>query len=76
MYYLESDDRDLLKKLLANSTCSVCGGKLEALYDPTKHLPYLQCTTDLRHEGIAKENREPRELNTVTRRKLNGKRAT
>ncbi len=52
-YYLQTDDRKLLKQLLATHVCSVCGGKLQALYDPDKHLPYLVCYDLPEHEGIS-----------------------
>ncbi len=68
-YYLETDDRTLLRKLLQTNGCSVCSGKLEAYWDVVKKLPYLQCHDHPEHEGIAKEYREPRELNIPTRRK-------
>jgi len=68
-YYLEEDDRDLLSKLLHTNRCAECGGELETFYDLDKHLPYLQCQVNDNHEGIAKEYREPRELNIPTRRK-------
>lgn len=67
-YYLETDDRELLKKLRLTNVCAECGGELEALYDIKKHLPYLQCKSNPDHEGIAKEYREPGELNIPTRR--------
>lgn len=66
MYYLTSDDRKLLEKLRRNQVCAECGGQLEAFYDLEKRLPYLQCKTNAQHEGIAKEYREPRELNIPT----------
>ena len=57
-YYLETDDRELVKKLLRQNTCSECGSRLDAFYDIKKHLPYLQCKEKAEHEGIAKEHRE------------------
>ena len=57
-YYLETDDRELLKKLLHTHVCSTCGGELESFYDMLKHLPYLQCKTHPKHEGIGKPNKK------------------
>ena len=68
-YYLNSDDRALLDKLLHTNQCKECGGKLEALYNLKKHLPYLQCKDYPEHEGIIKEYHEPRELNIPTKRR-------
>ncbi len=67
-YYLETNDRDLLKKLLQTNVCSQCGAKLEAYWDIVKKLPYLVCTDHPEHEGIAKEYHEPRELNINSKR--------
>ena len=67
-YYLEKDDRELIKKLRLTNVCAVCSGKLEALYDLIKHSLYLQCHDHPEHEGIAKPYHEPRELNILTRR--------
>ncbi len=72
-YYLETDDRELVKKLLHTNRCKECGGELEAFYNPVKGLPYLQCITNPDHEGIIREHREPRELNILTRREEMGK---
>lgn len=69
-YYLESDDREEFKKLLKYQVCAECGGRLEAFYDIKKHLPYLQCKTNPEHKNIAREYREPRELNINTRREI------
>ena len=54
-YYLSSDDRKLVKKLLKHQACAECGGRLEALYDMEKKLPYLQCKANPQHEGIERE---------------------
>ena len=54
-YYLETDDRDLLKKLMRRNVCAECGGELEAFYDLKRHLPYLQCKATPGHEGIGRE---------------------
>lgn len=54
-YYLESDDREELKKLLKYQVCAECGSKLGAFYDIQKHLPYLQCRVNPEHEGIERE---------------------
>ncbi len=54
-YYLETDDRDLLKKLRLYHLCQECGGELEALYDLKRHLPYIQCKATPGHEGIERE---------------------
>lgn len=67
-YYLETDDRELLRKLLRTNTCADCSGDLEALYDLDRHLPFLQCKANSEHDGIAKGYQEPRELNIPTRR--------
>lgn len=67
-YYLETDDRDLLRKLRRENVCAVCGGMLEARYDLAKHLPYLQCWYYPEHEGIAREAMPPFEPNILTRR--------
>ena len=67
-YYLESDDRDLLREMLYTNVCAVCSAKLEGYWDAHKKLPYLECSNDPNHEGIAKEYREPREKNIPTRR--------
>lgn len=67
-YYLETDGRELLKKLRLQNVCAVCGGKLEARYDLTRHLPYLQCWYFPEHEGIAREAMPPFEPNILTRR--------
>ncbi len=66
-YFLESDDRTLLKKLRLSRVCAECGSELEALYDIDKHLPYLVCSKVHGHEGIAKDY-QYRELNINTRR--------
>lgn len=67
-YYLETDDREQLKKLLKYQVCAKCASRLEAFYDIDKHLPYLQCKANQNHDGIKKEARiyEP---NIPTRRK-------
>ena len=67
-YYLETDDREHLKKLLKWWVCAECNGQLESFFDLQKKLPYLQCKANPKHEGIAKEFQEPRELNIPTRR--------
>jgi len=68
VYYLESDDRTLLKKLLKRNVCAECGSQLESFFDLQKKLPYLQCKANPKHEGIAREFQEPKELNIPTRR--------
>lgn len=70
-YYLETDDRELLKKLRLTNVCSECKGELEGFYSMEKHLPYLQCKSNPEHEGIAKPYHEPPtldEYNINTRR--------
>jgi len=70
-YYLEKDDRELLKKLLRQNTCSECGSELESFYDIEKHLPFLQCKSHPEHNGIAKQYGPPLtldEMNMNTRR--------
>lgn len=74
-YYLEIDDRQLLERLRLTNVCKECGGKLEALYDISKHLPYLQCRVNPHHEGIEREaSRYEKEglasLNILTRREI------
>lgn len=66
-YFLETDDRDLLKKLRLTQVCAECGGELEAFYSLEKRLPYLQCRADPLHQGIAKVQRGG-EYNIPTRR--------
>lgn len=68
-HYLETDDRNLLKKLRLTQVCKECGGKLEALWDPIKKLPFLRCKTNPEHEGISREARQF-EPNIPTRRKM------
>lgn len=67
-YYLKDDDRELLRKVLHAQVCAECGGRLEAFFDLSRDLPYLQCKANSRHEGIAKQYRESRELTTIARR--------
>lgn len=67
-YYLESDDRELLRKLRKTNVCAECGGVLEAVLDMKRDLPYLQCKAHPEHEGIAKQYREPRKLTIIARR--------
>ncbi len=62
-YYLETDDRKLLEQLKRLNVCAECGSELYAYYDFDKHLPYLACSRVIGHQGIAREYREPRELN-------------
>ncbi len=74
-YYLEVDDRELLRKLLHTNVCQECGGELEAFFDLGKHLPYLQCKSNPEHEGIGREASRYekgglQELNIPTRRKI------
>lgn len=76
MYYLETDDRELAKRLRLTNVCAECGSRLQVLYDLNRHLPYLQCKANPKHEGIAKEYREPRELNIPTRREQMGEETT
>jgi hypothetical protein len=66
-YFLETDDRDLLKKLRLTQVCAECGGELEAFYSLEKRLPYLQCKADPQHQGIAKVQRGG-EYNILSRR--------
>ena len=54
-YYLQDDDRELLKKLRLSQVCSVCNGKLIAFYDLAQHLPYLICEAHP-EAGISKPN--------------------
>ena len=74
-YYLESDDRVLLKKLRLTNVCEECGERLEVFYDLQKHLPYLQCKSNPEHQGIARppsryEMGGLSELNIPTRRAI------
>ncbi len=54
-YYLETDDRELLNKLRLTNACKECSSELEAFYDIKRHLPYLQCKTNPKHQGIERE---------------------
>lgn len=55
-YYLEVDDRALLKKLRLTHVCSDCGGKLVPFFDLAQHLPYLICEAHP-EAGIGKPHR-------------------
>ena len=66
-YFLDTDDRKLLKKLRLTQVCAECGGELEAFYSLERQLPYLQCKANPQHEGIARVQ-EYRELNIPSRR--------
>jgi hypothetical protein len=72
-YYLETDDRELLRKLLHTNVCKECNGELEAFFDMGRHLPYLQCKANPKHEGIAKPYKAKptlEDFNIETRREI------
>lgn len=58
VFYLKSDDRDLLKRLRLTMVCAECGSELYALYSRDQHLPYLVCSKVYDHEGICKPNKK------------------
>lgn len=71
-YYPDNQDRDYCTQLIRKNVCDECGGNLSLRYDFDSHRIMVVCNTDLRHDGIAREYKQPlqlEEMNILTRRK-------
>ena len=71
-YYPDNQDRNYCTQLVRKNICAECGGSLSLRYDFDNHRIMMVCNTDLRHDGIAREYKQPlqlEELNIPTRRK-------
>ena len=69
VYESKEITKEKLEQIRKRSRCSECGEWLNTYLDHETHNTFIACKDWLRthHEGIAKESREPRELNIPTK---------